>query len=60
MIFFFQFYKRKKLTFLNTQVELSGQKNSRQKMPGKNCWWWLEKLFGFTHRLEAGDDVTGI
>ena len=44
MIFFFNFTREKKLTFLNTQVELSGQKNSRQKMPGKSCWWWLEKL----------------
>ena len=60
MIFFFNFIREKKLTFLNTQVELSGQKIQTKNAGKKLLVWWLEKLFGFTHRLEAGDDVTGI
>ena len=50
MIFFFQFYKRKKLTFLNTQVELSGQKildkKCREKIvgvvAGKTFWFYTQ------------------
>ena len=49
MIFFFQFYKRKKLTFLNTQVELSGQKildkKCREKIVGggwKIFWFYTQ------------------